>query len=141
MSWINELTNYYSRIGKDGSLILSVTQSRVTALYREYQYNDDDVLMQAANAYMRENDYFPTILGFKEYLRMAKYNRPKPSPLQEVRAMTLAQTIAADDKRMATEAGLQNGDGLDFSAYGMRPLPEIEAEIDAARVDLREMTS
>jgi hypothetical protein len=134
MSWINELTDEYSYVNNEGQKILSVSQGRVARLYREYQHNDDSALLKAAKAYIRENQYFPKVASFKEYVRMATYDKPKLSPLQEVKRMTEEQR---EEWRSVKDNELYK---WELKRGTMRPLPEIEAEIDTARVELRRMT-
>ena len=73
MSWIDDLSNYYSRLDKDGNKVLSAPQIKIKMLYLKYRDNTDAVLERATSLYIDDNNFFPSVTDFKPYVEMASY--------------------------------------------------------------------
>ena len=139
--WIDELSNNYSRIDNKGKKILPVTQTRIRRIYLECRDYSDSVMEHACNAYIRENLYFPQIPDLKPYVDMAKY--AKPTGVKRAPALApfgtdlgiLANTDHTNIKKLTDDQRYE----IELARGSMRPMVDIETEIDKARIKLKRM--
>ena len=123
MSWVDELLEYYAHSKPN--------KTQLRMLFKHFENESDGVMGRAFETYIQENQYFPQVAVFRPHVEAARIidNQGQPRPLRtfaDVRAMTRDRRNKFDGKVMAFEQ--RRGT--------MRPLDEIQAEIDLARAKL-----
>ena len=107
--WIKDLGEYYSHNRQ-------VPKIRVDMLLKTFGKLEQPILDTAAQLYMMENEHFPTVAGFKPYIKTARFQEESKTPRK-------GKFMYTDDEMYQIEVNQGT----------MRPIEEIEAEIEAAR--------
>ena len=108
--WIETLADYFKHT--------RVSETAVQKLHQRFSGYDEATLGAAVDMYLEEGEYFPTIARFKPFAKTAKH-------------MSATQTTRRVHRHTDEEMyqwELERGT--------MRPLAEIDAEIDAARIQV-----
>ena len=123
MSWTDDMLDYYAHSKPN--------KTQLRMVFRHFENESDAVMGRAFETYVHENEYFPQIAQLRPHVEAARIidNQGQPRPLRtdaDVKAMTqdgrddMDDTIITFEQRRGT----------------MRPLEEIQAEIDQARATL-----
>ena len=108
--WINTLAEVYKHT--------RVSEIAVQKLHQRFSGYDSETLSQAVDLYLEDGEYFPTIARFKPYVETAAHLAA---------TKTIRRVHRHTDEEMY-QWELERG--------SMRPMAEIETEIDEARVIL-----